>query len=116
MKVEKLTKEVDWFCLHMVQSGLMSKEECVAILDALEANDDVLSNSGVEQIDIFIQVMQDNQLGGDDYEQIENIRRESKEESRSFGFPSHGLFMEERTKQNSAIAADVGNIDEARMG
>ena len=54
MNVEALTKELDWFCLHLVETGCMAKEDCAAIFNALDENNIDYS------LDVFIQVMQDN--------------------------------------------------------
>lgn len=103
MNVDFITKEVDWFCLHATQMKLLRKEDCVAIIEAIEQNKEVLESAGVgdiDQLDLFIQVMKDNDMcSSNDDATIQRLRKNSREEARLFGFPSKGVFTDDKTAE-----------------
>ncbi|MBR0458289.1 MAG: PilT/PilU family type 4a pilus ATPase [Victivallales bacterium] len=56
MKKESISKEIEWFCTQAVTEGLLTRESCVMVIEAIEEN-----NLAVE-LNIFVQVVKDNQL------------------------------------------------------
>ena len=92
MKKESITKEIDWFCHHVVSDRMMTKESCVAVLDAIE------ENGLTPNLDLFVGVVKDNQLCEGPAEQVakqlDNLASRSKDEARFFGPPSRSVFDE----------------------
>ncbi|MBQ9367633.1 MAG: PilT/PilU family type 4a pilus ATPase [Victivallales bacterium] len=92
MKKESITKEIDWFCHHVVSDRMMTKDSCVAVLDAIE------ENGLTPNLDLFVGVVKDNQLCEGPAEQVakqlDKLASMSKEEARVFGPPSRSVFDE----------------------
>ena len=92
MKKESITKEIDWFCHHVVSERLMTKESCVAVLDAIE------ENGLTPNLELFVGVVKDNQLCEGPAEQVarqlDKLASMSKDEARVFGPPSRSVFDE----------------------
>ena len=92
MKKESITKEIDWFCHHVVSDRLMTKETCVAVLEAIE------ENGLTPTLDLFVGVVKDNQLCEGEAEQVakqlDKLASMSKDEARVFGPPSRSVFDE----------------------
>ena len=90
MKKESITKEIDWFCHHVVSERLMTKESCVAVLEAIE------ENGLAPDLELFVGVVKDNQLCEGPAEQIakqlDKLASMSKDEARVFGPPSRSVF------------------------
>ena len=86
MKKESITKEIDWFCHHVVSERLMSKESCVAVLEAIE------ENGLTPNLELFMGVVKDNQLFEGPAEQLDKLASMSKDEARVFGPPSRSVF------------------------
>ncbi|MBR4675629.1 MAG: PilT/PilU family type 4a pilus ATPase [Victivallales bacterium] len=86
MKKESITKEIDWFCHHVVSERLMSKESCVAVLEAIE------ENGLTPNLELFVGVVKDNQLFEGPAEQLDKLASMSKDEARVFGPPSRSVF------------------------
>ena len=103
MKKESITKEIDWFCHHVVSERMMTKESCVAVLDAIEENG--LSPN----LDLFVGVVKDNQLCEGPAEQVarqlDKLASMSKDEARVFGPPSRSVFDENSPAVAQAPAA-----------
>lgn len=80
-----ITKEIDWFCFHVVTEGLLQVDSCVAIMNAIE-------DAGIEaNLEIFIQAIFDNQLC-DNESRINSLAAMAKEEAKIFGFAHNSVF------------------------
>ena len=90
MKKESITKEIDWFCHHVVSERMMTKESCVAVLDAIE------ENGLTPNLDLFVGVVKDNQLCEGPAEQVakqlDKLASMSKDEAKFFGPPPRSVF------------------------
>lgn len=85
MKKESLTREIDWFCHHAVSERLLSREECVAIMDAIEEN-------GLKaDLTLFVDVIKDNAMCKNE-KRIDEIAAMSVDEARVFGNPARSIF------------------------
>ncbi len=54
MNRDLLTKEIDWLCFHAVGEGVLTKEQCAAVMEAIE------ENGLVPDLDLFVSVVLDN--------------------------------------------------------
>ncbi|MBQ6472214.1 MAG: PilT/PilU family type 4a pilus ATPase [Victivallales bacterium] len=59
MKKESLTKEIEWFCTQAVAEKLLTPDDCVAVINAIEENNIPVT------LDIFVSVVKDNSLASD---------------------------------------------------
>ncbi|MFA6815683.1 MAG: PilT/PilU family type 4a pilus ATPase [Lentisphaeria bacterium] len=86
MKSSSITKEIDWFCWHAVSEGILDKETCVAIIEALE-------KGGIEpELYLIIQVMVENKLAPADG-RIAELQKMAAAEAQT-GYPSDSIFDE----------------------
>ncbi|MBQ7649580.1 MAG: PilT/PilU family type 4a pilus ATPase, partial [Victivallales bacterium] len=85
MKKESLTNEIEWFCHHAVTERLLTKEVCVSVIEAIEANG--LSVS----LDLFVHVVLDNKICTDKA-RLDKLKTTSKDEARVFGAPARSVF------------------------
>jgi len=80
-----MNAEIEWFCHHAVRKGLLSPEECRAVADAIR-------EAGLDPtLDLFVQVVIDNELGGDE-QAIRRIATMAEEEARLLGSPKESVF------------------------
>lgn len=91
-----VSKEIDWFCYHAVSEGLLDAPSCVAVMDALE---DAKINP---ELDIFIQVITENQICSDS-DRMMTLADMSREEAKVFGFPTESVF--DKVQKNDEPAA-----------
>ena len=85
MKKESLTNEIEWFCHHAVTERLLTKEACVSVIEAIEANGLKVS------LDLFVHVVMDNKICAD-RGRLEKLKSTSKDEARVFGAPARSVF------------------------
>lgn len=84
MNNASITKEIDWFCYHVVAEKLLTREACIAVLEAIEGE------NLVPDLDLFVNVIKDNKLCSDDAK-LDQFADMAKEEAKVFGFPSRSV-------------------------
>ncbi|MGI5922359.1 MAG: type IV pilus twitching motility protein PilT [Lentisphaeria bacterium] len=85
MNEKNITKHIDWFCYHVVSEKLLSAEDCIAVLEAIEGE------NLTPTVDLIIQVVHDNELCGN-LDRLNELKEMSKQEADVFGFPSRSIF------------------------
>jgi twitching motility protein PilT len=85
MNEKNITKHIDWFCYHVVSEKLLSAEDCLAVLEAIEGE------SLTPTVELIIQVAHDNELCAD-LARLNELKDMSKQEADVFGFPSRSIF------------------------
>lgn len=85
MNEKNITKHIDWFCYHVVSEKLLSADDCIAVLDAIEGE------NLTPTVDLIIQVAHDNELC-EDLDRLNELKDMSKQEADVFGFPSRSIF------------------------
>ncbi|HQL10142.1 MAG TPA: hypothetical protein PLE35_11115, partial [Lentisphaeria bacterium] len=85
MNEKNITKHIDWFCYHVVSEKLLSAEDCIAVLDAIEGE------NLTPTVDLIIQVAHDNELCAN-IDRLNELKDMSKQEADVFGFPSRSIF------------------------
>ena len=80
-----ISKEIDWFCYHAVSEGLLDAASRIAVLEAIE------EAKITRTIEIFIQVITENQLCSDT-DRMKALADMSREEAKVFGFPTESVF------------------------
>ena len=90
MNNASITKEIDWFCYHVVAEKLLSKEDCVAVLEAIEAE------KLAPDLTLFVNVVKDNSLCPDT-DKLDQFTAMAKEEAKVFGFPPRSVLTAPNT-------------------
>lgn len=85
MNEKNITKHIDWFCYHVVSEKLLSAEDCIAVLEAIEGE------NLTPTVDLIIQVAHDNELCAN-IDRLNELKDMSKQEADVFGFPSRSIF------------------------
>ena len=94
MNNASITKEIDWFCYHVVAEKLLTREACIAVLEAIEGE------NLVPDLDLFVNVIKDNKLCSDDAK-LDQFADMAKEEAKVFGFPSRGVLSAASVRRHS---------------
>lgn len=84
MNNASITKEIDWFCYHIVAEKLLTREDCVAVLEAIEGE------KLAPDLDLFVSVLKDNNLCSDGAK-LDQLTTMAKEEAKVFGFPPRSV-------------------------
>jgi twitching motility protein PilT len=80
-----MNKEIDWFCFHAVSEGLLSVEQCTAVIDAIR-------DAEIEvDLAIFVQTIVENELC-DNPQHLQELSERSIQEARALGFPPTSIF------------------------
>ena len=95
-----MNKELDWFCYHAVNEGLLTAHQCTAVVDAIaEAGLD-------EDLATFAQAVVDNELCAE-VERLEELMRMSADEARSLGFPPESVLGRDAGSAEADTDADT---------
>ena len=86
-----ISKEIDWFCHHAVEEGILDPSSCIAVMEALE------EAKITPDLDIFMQVLTENQLCSDS-KRMGTLAEMSREEAKVFGPPPKSVFEQAETK------------------
>ncbi|HQL88311.1 MAG: PilT/PilU family type 4a pilus ATPase [Lentisphaerae bacterium] len=84
MNNASITKEIDWFCYHVVAEKLLTREACIAVLEAFE------EANLAPDLDQFVIAIKENELCSDDAK-LDQFAAMAKEEAKVFGFPSRSV-------------------------
>ena len=85
-----MDKAVDWFCLHLVEEGMLDAETCVAVANAISEQGFTI------ELKTFAQAIVDNELCSD-VVTLQQFMQMAMDEARSLGFPPESVFVEEET-------------------
>ena len=85
MNRELITPDVDWFCYHLVQDGLMTSENCEAVINLIQDNNLEMS------IDLFINVITENNLC-DNVERLNELKLTATQYAQVYGAPEASIF------------------------
>lgn len=85
MKDSSITKEIDWFCFHLVSENLLTREQCIAVIEAIE------NASAPVTVPLFIQVVVENGLCKEK-DRLDVLATMSEDEARVAGFPKASVF------------------------
>ncbi len=108
-----MNREIEWFCYHTVQEGLLTAEECRAVAEAIEESD-------VDRdLATFAQTAVDNELCTN-VERLEELMEHAQEAAASMQFPpkcfATGDQPEETDKAQSQDGNDVSVQGEDNVG
>lgn len=85
MNKANITKELDWFCHHIVSERMMSREDCIRVIEELE------NNAVSDMFEAFPETAV--KLGlANDVAVFAKHRNMAKNEARIFGAPSRSVF------------------------
>ena len=86
MKKESLTKEIEWFCTQAVTEKLLTPDDCVAVINAIEENNIPVT------LDIFVSVVKDNSLASDPGK-LDSVVNKARDMAKFFpGPPKNSIF------------------------
>ena len=85
MNKELLTKEIEWLCFHAVGEGILSKEQCIAVMEAIE------ENGLTADLQLFVDIVEGNDICLD-VERLKADAERVKQEARMLGFPPQSVF------------------------
>lgn len=104
MNSSLLTKDIDWFCHHAVNEGIINSATCVAVFEAIE------SSGNNPTLEIFVQVIVDNQICSD-IERLQQIADMAVQEAQTLGFPPKSVFDAPAATMAPDIVADPSQTD-----
>ncbi len=93
-----MNKEIEWFCYHIAEAGLLSPGKCRAVAEAI-------SESDMEpDLQVFAQTIVDNELCSD-IDRLQEFLEMAIQEARSMGFPPRSVLEDSPSPEGSAPEA-----------
>ena len=108
MNKDLLTKEIEWLCFHAVGEGILSKEQCIAVMEAIE------ENGLTADLQLFVDIVEGNDICPD-VQRLKADAERVRQEARMLGFPPQSVFddapasapVAEEVQQPTAPAAQT---------
>ncbi|MBO4513025.1 MAG: PilT/PilU family type 4a pilus ATPase [Victivallales bacterium] len=85
MNRDLLTKEIEWLCFHAVGEGILSKEQCIAVMEAIE------ENGLTADLQLFVDIVEGNDICPD-VQRLKADAERVRQEARMLGFPPRSVF------------------------
>ena len=98
MNKNLLTKEIEWLCFHAVGEGILSKEQCIAVMEAIE------ENGLTADLQLFVDIVEGNDICPD-VARLKADAERVRQEARMLGFPPQSVFDD--APANAPVAEEV---------